>query len=87
MRALSLTVCTAVRTQSQDTTVCPALLATQDPNHLAKVLSKLLLTNRQVHTWCFCQGESRMFINLYKLFLVIVNDCPDIVLLHQARVT
>lgn len=41
-------VCTAVRTQIPATTVCPALLATQDPSRLAEVWSRLLLINRQV---------------------------------------
>lgn len=53
MPALSLMVCTAVRTQILATTVFPALLATQDPSHLAEVWSRLLLRNRQVQS-CLC---------------------------------
>lgn len=49
MLALSLMVCTAVRTQILATTVCPALLATQDHSRSAKVWSRRLQRNRQVH--------------------------------------
>lgn len=51
--ALSLMARTAVRTQILATTVCPALLAIQDPNRLAEEWSRLLLRNRQVQS-CIC---------------------------------
>lgn len=55
-------VCTAVRTQILATTVCPALLATQDPNRLAKVWSRLLLRNRYslAFVWSCQSGSYKM---------------------------
>lgn len=50
MLASSSMVCTAARTPTLATTVCPVLLATQDPSRLAEVWSRLLLKNRQVQS-------------------------------------
>lgn len=57
MLALSLTVCTAVRTPIPATTACPALPAMQDPNRLAEVLRRLQLRNRQVLS-CLCVQQA-----------------------------
>lgn len=69
MRALSLMACAAARTQSLATTVYPVLLASQDPNRMVKVLSRLLLKNRCVSVVIHTTVKTRMFSELRLLWI------------------